>query len=59
MHLSEQVIVKGSAYKLGLDGQFNTHVLVDGSLYNFQSALHVEEHNLEVLSANKVYGQTK
>jgi hypothetical protein len=57
VHLSEQIIVKGSAYKLGIEGQTKTQLFVDGSLYSLAVVLHEPEHFLVVLSEKVPYGQ--
>lgn len=52
-----QIIVKGFAYRFGVDGHTLTQVLVDGSLYKLEA--HVDVQRRVVLSANRPSGQTK
>ena len=57
LHAELQIIVKGFAYRFGVDGHTLTQVLVDGSLYKLEA--HVDVQRRVVLSANKPSGQTK
>jgi hypothetical protein len=51
--------VRGSAYTLGLEGHFTTHVLVEGSLYSPAVELQEDEQRRVVLSAYVPLGQAK
>lgn len=57
MHAASQDIVRLLAYKLGLEGQEDTHFQVEESIYSSAEVLQPAEQSLVVLSAYVPDGQ--